>query len=342
MTPQTLSKNANPATDLKARIGSIIAARETGVLLALLVICVFLTFATSSFLTVRNLLNVGRQISLLGIMAIGMTFVLVSREVDLSVGSTYAISGLVTGMLIVRGSALIPALSAGLLVGMVIGAMNGVLSTYGKLPSFIATLGMLSVVRGAALLITDGQPVTVDTTRGGRSEVVDQFYQLGQGQLFGIIPMLLICFLIVAAISWIVLAKTTFGFRVYAVGGSEKAARLSGIQVFHTKILTFTLMGLLSAIAGILSLAFLPSGQAGRTGVGLELDVIAAAIVGGASLSGGEGTILGTIFGTLIIGILRNGLVLLSISPFWQTTAIGLVIICAVGIDKWTGLRRSQ
>ena len=342
MSPQTLSKNANPATALKARIGSIIAARETGVLLALLVICVFLTFATSSFLTVRNLLNVGRQISLLGIMAIGMTFVLVSREVDLSVGSTYAISGLVTGMLIVRGSALIPALSAGLLVGMVIGAINGVLSTYGKLPSFIATLGMLSVVRGAALLITDGQPVTVDTTRGGRSEVVDQFYQLGQGQLFGIIPMLLVCFLIVAAISWLVLAKTTFGFRVYAVGGSEKAARLSGIQVFQTKILTFTLMGLLSAIAGILSLAFLPSGQAGRTGVGLELDVIAAAIVGGASLSGGEGTILGTIFGTLIIGILRNGLVLLSISPFWQTTAIGLVIICAVGIDKWTGLRRSQ
>ena len=292
MTPQTLSKNASPATDLKARIGSIIAARETGVLLALLVICVFLTFATSSFLTVRNLLNVGRQISLLGIMAIGMTFVLVSREVDLSVGSTYAISGLVTGMLIVRGSALIPALSTGLLVGMVIGAMNGVLSTHGKLPSFIATLGMLSVVRGAALLITDGQPVTVDTTRGGRSEVVDQFYQLGQGQLFGMIPMLLVCFLIVAAISWLVLAKTTFGFRVYAVGGSEKAARLSGIQVFHTKILTFTLMGLLSAIAGILSLAFLPSGQAGRTGVGLELDVIAAAIVGGASLSGGEGTIL--------------------------------------------------
>ena len=342
MTPQTLSKNANLATDLKARISSIIAARETGVLLALLVICVFLTFATSSFLTVRNLLNVGRQISLLGIMAIGMTFVLVSREVDLSVGSTYAISGLVTGMLIVRGSALIPALSAGLLIGMVIGTMNGVLSTYGKLPSFIATLGMLSVVRGAALLITDGQPVTVDTTRGGRSEVVGQFYQLGQGQLFGMIPMLLVCFLIVAAISWLVLAKTTFGFRVYAVGGSEKAARLSGIQVFHTKILTFALMGLLSAIAGILSLAFLPSGQAGRTGVGLELDVIAAAIVGGASLSGGEGTILGTIFGTLIIGILRNGLVLLSISPFWQTTAIGLVIICAVGIDKWTGLRRSQ
>jgi ribose transport system permease protein len=342
MTPEAIPKSASQSADLNARIRSLVAARETGVLLALLAICVILTFATDNFLTVRNLLNIGRQISLLGIMAIGMTFVLVSREVDLSVGSTYAICGLASGMLIVRGSALIPALGAGLVLGMGIGSINGVLSTYGKLPSFIATLGMLSVVRGAALLITDGQPVTVDTTTGARAEVVNQFYELGQGLLFGLIPMLLVCFLIVAAIAWFVLAKTTFGFRVYAVGGSEKAARLSGIQVFHTKILTFALMGLLSGFAGILSLAFLPSGQAGRTGVGLELDVIAAAIVGGASLSGGEGTIVGTIFGALIIGILRNGLVLLSISPFWQTTVIGLVIISAVGIDKWTGLRRSQ
>lgn len=342
MKTEAIPKNANQSADLKGRIRSLIAARETGVLLALLVICVLLTFATDSFLTVRNLLNVGRQTSLLGIMAIGMTFVLVSREVDLSVGSTYAISGLVTGMLIVRGFTLIPALCVGLGLGMAIGTVNGILSTYGKLPSFIATLGMLSVVRGAALLITDGQPVTVDTTRGGQPQVVNQFYQLGQGQLFGVVPMLLVCFVVVAAIFWFVLAKTTFGFRVYAVGGSEKAARLSGIQVFRTKILTFGLMGLLSGFAGILSLAFLPSGQAGRTGVGLELDVIAAAIVGGASLSGGEGTILGTVFGALIIGILRNGLVLLSISPFWQTTVIGLVIISAVGLDKWTALRRSQ
>ena len=342
MKTEAIPKNANQSADLKGRIRSLIAARETGVLLALLVICVLLTFATDSFLTVRNLLNVGRQTSLLGIMAIGMTFVLISREVDLSVGSIYAISGLVTGMLIVRGSALIPALGIGLVLGIAIGGINGLLSTYGKLPSFIATLGMLSVVRGAALLITDGQPVTVDTTRGGQPQVVNQFYQLGQGQLFGVVPMLLVCFVVVAAVFWFVLAKTTFGFRVYAVGGSEKAARLSGIQVFRTKILTFGLMGLLSGFAGILSLAFLPSGQAGRTGVGLELDVIAAAIVGGASLSGGEGTILGTVFGALIIGILRNGLVLLSISPFWQTTVIGLVIISAVGLDKWTALRRSQ
>jgi ribose transport system permease protein len=165
---------------------------------------------------------------------------------------------------------------------------------------------------------------------------------MGQGHIFDRIPMLLIFFILIALAAWFLLSKTTFGFRVYAVGGSEKAARLSGIQVFRTKILTFTLMGLLSALAGILSLAFLPSGQAGRTGVGLELDVIAAAIVGGASLSGGEGTILGTILGVLIIGVLRNGLILLGISPFWQTTIIGLVIIFAVGLDKWTEQRRHR
>ena len=324
------------------RFRALFAVRETGILLALLIIASILTFSTSSFLTIQNLLNVGRQVSLLGIMAIGMTFVLISREVDLSIGSIYAAAGLSTGMLIAHGWFLLPALGAGLIIGSAIGCLNGVLSTYGKLPSFIATLGMLSVVRGGALLVTNGQPVTVNTARGGREEVINQFYFLGQGHLFDRIPMLLIFFISIALTAWFLLSNTTFGFRVYAVGGNEKAARLSGIRVFQTKILTFTLMGLLSAVAGILSLAFLPSGQAGRTGVGLELDVIAAAIVGGASLSGGEGTIPGTILGVLIIGVLRNGLILLGISPFWQTTIIGLVIIFAVGLDKWTEQRRNN
>jgi ribose transport system permease protein len=323
------------------RFKLLFAVRETGILLALLAICTILILTTSSFLTVQNLLNVGRQVSLLGVMAVGMTFVLISREVDLSIGSIYAIAGLSTGMLIVRGWYLVPALGAGLVIGSVIGCINGLLSTYGRLPSFIATLGMLSVVRGTALLLTNGEPVTVNPSKGAREDVTNQFYFLGQGHLFDRIPMLLIFFILIALAGWFLLSKTTFGFRVYAVGGSAKAARLSGIQVSRTKVLTFTLMGLLSALAGILSLAFLPSAQAGRTGVGLELDVIAAAIVGGASLSGGEGTILGTILGVLIIGILRNGLILLGISPFWQTTIIGLVIIFAVGIDKWTEQRRA-
>ena len=337
---QATTKTISGTFGFNRRLKGFFAARETGILLALLIICTLLTLTTSTFLTVQNLLNVGRQISLLGIMAIGMTFVLIAREVDLSIGSIYAIAGLSSGMLIVRGWFLIPALGAGLVTGSAIGFFNGLLSTYGKLPSFIATLGMLSVVRGAALLVTNGEPVTVNTSKGGREDVINHFYFLGQGRIFDRIPMLLIFFILIALAAWFLPSKTTFGFRVYAVGGSEKAARLSGIQVSQTKILTFTLMGLLSALAGILSLAFLPSGQAGRTGVGLELDVIAAAIVGGASLSGGEGTILGTILGVLIIGVLRNGLILLGISPFWQTTIIGLVIIFAVGLDKWTERRR--
>jgi ribose transport system permease protein len=324
---------------IRARLRAILSARETGVFLALLVLCIILALSNPNFLSVRNLLNVGRQVSLLGIMAIGMTFVLITREVDLSVGSIYAMSGLATGMLIVTGWPLLPSLTVGLFTGAGIGLINGWLSTHGRLPSFIATLGMLSVARGAALLMTDGRPVTVNKSQGAVPAVVDQFYFLGQGQVLGV-PMQLVSFAVIAVLFWLLLSHSTFGFRVYAVGGSDKAARLSGIRVFATKIWAFVIVGVLSAVAGILSLAFLPSGQAGRTGVGLELDVIAAAIVGGASLSGGEGTILGTVLGVLIIGVLRNGLVLLGISPFWQTTIIGAVIILAVGIDKWTGRRR--
>ena len=327
-----------PATD-RFTMARLLRAREAGVFIALLVLCLFLSFATDGFLTSLNLLNVGRQISLLGIMAVGMTFVLIAGEVDLSVGSTYAFSGLATGMLIIAGWALLPAIGVGLMTGVAIGLINGVLSTYGRLPSLIATLGMLSIVRGAALILTNGQPVTVNARNGALPDVLQTFSFIGQGYLFTIIPMQLVFFVIVAVLAWIVLSFSNFGFRVYAVGGSAKAARVSGISVNKVKISAFILMGLLAALAGILGLAFLPSSQAGRTGLGLELDVIAATIVGGASLSGGEGTILGTILGVLIIGVMRNGLVLLGVSPFVQELMIGLVIIIAVGIDKWSTRR---
>jgi ribose transport system permease protein len=320
-------------------ISRLFRARETGVFLALVFMCLFLSFMTESFLTSTNLLNVGRQVSLLGIMAVGMTFVLISGEVDLSVGSTYAFAGLATGLYIVGGGGLLAALGVGLACGMVIGLINGLLSTYGRLPSLIATLGMLSMVRGAALILTEGQPVTVNVRRGAEQSVFDTFAFMGQGYLFGIVPMQLVFFIVVAAIAWVVLAYTNFGFRVFAVGGSAKAARVSGISVNWVKIWAFVVMGFLAALAGILSIAFLPSGQAGRTGLGLELDVIAATIVGGASLAGGEGTILGTILGVLIIGVMRNGLVLMGVSPFVQEFMIGLVIVIAVAIDKWSTRR---
>ena len=329
-----------PATD-RFSPSRLLRARETGVFLALVVLCLFLSFATDGFLTSTNLLNVGRQVSLLGIMAVGMTFVLIAGEVDLSVGSIYAFAGLSTGMLIITGWDLMPAIAVGVVAGMAIGLVNGVLSTYGRLPSLIATLGMLSIVRGAALILTNGQPVTVNVRNGADPDVLASFSYMGQGYLFGVVPMQLVFFIVIAALAWVVLSATNFGFRVFAVGGSPKAARVSGISVYTVKIWAFVLMGALAAVAGILSLAFLPSGQAGRTGLGLELDVIAATIVGGASLSGGEGTILGTILGVLIIGVMRNGLVLMGVSPFVQELMIGLVIIVAVGIDKWSMRRRS-
>jgi ribose transport system permease protein len=322
------------------RLRRLLRARETGVFIALLIMCLFLWQASPAFLTARNLLNVGRQVSLIGIMAVGMTFVLISREIDLSVGSVYAMAGLMCGMLIIAGWGLWPAIVLGLLIGAAIGVINGVLSTYALLPSFIATLGMMSVVRGAALLITNGEPVAVNAAEGVDQWTLDVFYYLGQGRLFDLVPMQLVFFILVVIVGWFLLSKTVFGFKVYAVGGSDKAARVSGIKVFNTKILTFTIMGFLAGLSGILGMAFLPSGQAGRTGIGIELDVIAAAVVGGASLAGGEGTILGSVLGVLIIGVLRNGLILMGISPFWQETIIGLVIILAVGIDKWTAVRR--
>lgn len=330
------------AMSIQDRVRRLLSAREAGVFIALVLMCVFLSVTTDTFLSSRNLLNVGRQVSLLGIMAVGMSFVLITAEVDLSVGSTYALSGLITGILIVQQWTLIPAIVVGLALGALVGLINGVLSTYGRLPSFITTLGMLSIVRGAILLFTNGESVTVNAKAGANPVTLEQFYFLGQGNLFGQIPMQLIFFIGVAILGWILLSFTTYGFRVYAVGGGLKAARVSGIRVYSVKIWAFIIMGVLSGLAGILSLAFLPSGQAGRTGVGLELDVIAATIVGGASLAGGEGTILGTTLGVLIIGVLRNGLVLLGISPFWQTTIIGLVIIIAVAIDKWTARSRSN
>ncbi len=314
------------------------------------VLAVFSIFIPN-FFQVGIFANIIEASSVLGVMSIGLALVIIAGHMDLSVESVAALSAMTVGILFCSSGIgiglqlhpdwlMVPvSLAIALAVGGLIGVINGILSTYGRLPSLIATLGMLSIVRGAALILTNGQPVTVNLRNGAQPSVLDTFNFMGQGYLFGIIPMQLVFFAIIAVLAWLVLSYSNFGFRVYAVGGSAKAARVSGISVNTVKIWAFVLMGLLAAFAGILSLAFLPSGQAGRTGLGLELDVIAATIVGGASLSGGEGTILGTILGVLIIGVMRNGLVLMGVSPFVQELMIGLVIIIAVGIDKWTTRR---
>ncbi|MHC1772517.1 MAG: ABC transporter permease [Flexilinea sp.] len=318
------------------KINTIFRSRETGVFLVLILMCTFMAIMSPSFIRSRNLLNIGRQGSTIGIMAVGMTFILIVKEIDLSVGAIYAITGMGTGMLLLAGWNVWLAIGAGLLIGAVCGLINGLLSTFGRIPSFIATLGMSSTIRGIALLMTQGNPVTINERSGVDPEVLNAFYFIGQGKLFGTFPMQFVFFILTILVGGFLLSKTTFGFKIYASGGSEKASIIAGVNVNRIKIFAFVFMGVLAGISGILGMSFLPSGQAGRTGLGMELDVIAAVVIGGTSMSGGEGTVLGTLIGVFIMGVLKNGLVLLGISSFWQETIMGLVIILAVGIDKWT------
>jgi ribose transport system permease protein len=269
-----------------------------------------------------------------------MTFVLISGEIDVSVGSSYALVAVVAGTLMTKqGWNIWLSCLAGLAVGAFIGWVNGFLSTKGRLPSFISTLGMMSILRGAALLITNAYPVI---TGGGAisGRAAELFWYLGGGRLFGQVPMQFVWFIVVLVLAHVLLALTTYGFRVYAVGGNARAAHLCGLNVQRIKLTNFTMLGLLCGLSGLLTLSFLRSVTA-TIGVGYELDVISAVIIGGAALSGGEGTVLGTLIGAMIMGVLRNGLTLFGVSPFWQQVAIGMVIILAVGLDRWI-LRRGE
>jgi ribose transport system permease protein len=311
----------------------VLFQREIGVVTALAVLCLYGSFGTDGFAAKTNLLNVGQQVSLIGIMAIGMTFVIVSGEIDLSVGSTYALASTVTGLLIEHGHSWIVAVAAGLLAGAACGLVNGLVTVGLGLPSFIVTLGTLSVIRGIALLATNAAPITLDQT----VDNVSKFSYLGEGRPLGI-PMQLVIMLALVAAGGFLLRYTRFGFRVYAVGGSREAARLCGIPVAAVRVASFVIAGTLSALAGILGLSFLLYSQ-GTTGTGLELLVITAVIIGGAALFGGSGTMVGTLVGVFLIGALQNILVLANVSSFWQTIVIGVVIVASVALDTWVRRR---
>ena len=306
--------------------------RETGVVAALLMLCTVGTFATDGFLVGENLLNVGQQVSLIGIMAVGMTFVIITGEIDLSVGSIYALASVVSGLMLQDGTHWVLAVLAGIGVGAAAGLFNGLITVGFGLPSFIVTLGTLSIFRGISLLITDGAPISLDDTLPN----IASFSYLGQGRPLGI-PMQLIFMAAIAVVGALVLFFTRFGFHVYAVGGSREAARLCGIAVGRVRVLGLVIVGALSGLAGVLGLSFLSYVQ-GSTGAGLELLVITAVIIGGAALFGGSGTMVGTVVGVLLIGALQNILVLGGVSSFWQTIVIGVVIVAAVAFDTW--LRR--
>ncbi|MGJ4846001.1 MULTISPECIES: ABC transporter permease [unclassified Leifsonia] len=315
----------------------ILHAREAGVFAALVLLFVLGTVLSPSFLQGGNLLSVGQQVSQIGIMAVGATFVIVNGEIDLSVGSIYALSAISTGMAIAAGVAWPLAIVIGLLVGVVAGLLNGLAVVLLGVPSFIVTLGSLSVFRGVALLISDGAPISLSASNSG----VAEFNLLGQGRLFGVIPMQLLFFIVIVALGVVLLSRSRLGFNTYAVGGNKEAARLVGINVSGVKVAAFVLSGFTAAVAGVLGLSFLSYVQ-GVTGSGLELTVISAVIIGGAALFGGSGTMWGTVIGVVFIGVLQNILNINGISSFWQTVVTGLVIVAAVAADTWQRKRKTR
>lgn len=296
--------------------------RSFGTLLGLALLCLLLWTLTPHFLTVSNLINVLQQTSIIAIVAVGMTFVIITAGIDLSVGSVIALSGVVLGSVLATG---VPPLIAGaiaLATGFLCGLANGLLISYGRLPAFIATLGMMSLARGLALMYTDGRPI---------SGFSDTFRLVSTGEVLTV-PFPVILMGIVYVTAHFVLKRTKLGRYTYAIGGNEEAVVLSGVNVRLYKTAVYGLCGMLCGVAAILLTARLNSAQP-TAGIMYELDAIAATVIGGTSLMGGEGSIFGTLVGALLIGVLRNGLNLLGVSSFIQQIAIGSVIIIAVFVD---------
>jgi ribose transport system permease protein len=297
-------------------------ARQFGTLAGLVGLCAVLWILSPHFLTFSNLLNVAQQTSINAIIAVGLTFVIISGGIDLSVGSIVAFSGVVMASLLQRDLPWPVAVIGGLGAGFGCGLVNGVLITLGRLPPFIATLGMMSVARGGALLYTDGRPVS------GFSE---GFRWLATGEVL-FVPVPVMVMIVVYVIAHFILRRTKFGRYVFAIGGNEEAALLSGVRVRLHKTMVYGVGGLLSGLAAAMLTARLNSAQP-IAGINYELDAIAATVIGGTSLLGGQGSVIGTLIGALIMGVLRNGLNLLGVSSFVQQLVIGAVIILAVLMD---------
>lgn len=266
---------------------------------------------------------VSRQISFVAIVALGELFVILTGGIDLSVGSTVGLSGMITGVALAAGVHPIFALPIGVLSGMLIGMFNGSVIAYVGITPFIVSLGALSMGRGLSLILTKGNPII---------EMPSSFFFLAQSDLFGI-PTPVIIAAIIAGIVHVTLTYTAFGRRIYAIGGNEQATALSGVDVKMIKLKIYAICGLLAGIVGVLLVARFNSAQP-ATGKGWELDAIASAVIGGTSLSGGVGTVLGLLIGATVMGVIRNGLVLMQVSAYWQDFIIGGIIVLAAVIDR--------
>jgi ribose transport system permease protein len=297
--------------------------QRMGPLLGLILIVIILSFINSDFLTVSNIFNVLRQVSINALIAFGMTFVILTGGIDLSVGSIIALSSALSASLMAAGTNPWLAIGVGLLSGTLMGTVNGIIIARGKVAPFIATLATMTIFRGLTLVYTEGKPIT---------GLPDAFGIIGRGYLFQI-PMPVIWMLIAFAVVYVILKFTSFGRRVFALGGNEEATRLSGINTNRIKTIVYSISGLLSALSGIILTSRLNSAQP-TAGTAYELDAIAAVVLGGTSLSGGKGWIVGTLVGAMIIGILDNGLNLLNVSSFYQQVVKGGVILLAVLLDR--------
>ncbi len=343
--PTTVAREPAGGGGLRGGLGRVasLAGGRGGALIILIALMAGFSIASSDFLTENNLLNILRQNSVPMIMAVGMTIVIVARGIDLSVAATAALSGVLMGVAFAHWGWSEPAaLALGLVAGAAVGLFNGFVITKWDVPDFVATLGTLTAVRGIALLVTDGLPVPdFNSSVEGRA-IPDSVSTLG-GDAIGRIPIIAIVALVCILIGAFVLGRTRLGRSAYAIGGNPDAARMSGIDVNRTKILIYMFSGLLAAVAGYMLVGRQGSANA-LSAEGLELQVIAAVVIGGTNLFGGEGKVSGTVIGMLVIGVLANGLSIVGVSEFWQRVVNGLIIIAVVALDQWRrrAARRSR
>ncbi|WP_339149898.1 MULTISPECIES: ribose ABC transporter permease [unclassified Sutcliffiella] len=320
---QRVVSNLSNASENSNWVKTVLLLDKYRVFIIFLVLLLIASFISDAFFTVNNLFNVLRQVSIVAIIAVGMTIVILTAGIDLSVGSVLALTGAIAAGVITAGMPIPLAIAICLIAGLIMGSINGLIVAKGKVPAFIATLAVMVIARGMTLVYTQGNPIVIS----------DMGYRfLGSGKISGI-PFPVILMLAIFAIMYWVLKHTTFGRNIYAVGGNEEAARLAGINVDRVKIGVYALTGFFASISALIYTSRLMSAQP-NAGSMIELDAIAAVIIGGTRLTGGKGGVTGTLIGALIMGVLDNILNLANVSPFYQDIAKGLVILAAVLIDS--------
>ena len=298
---------------------SIKLGRESGIVAALAMMMIVFSLIDPIYLSSNNIVDIVKQSTINGLLGIGITLAIITGGIDLSIGSTFAIVIVSVGKLLVSGVNPFLAFAVGIILGFSLGLVNGILVAKVKLQPFIATLGTMSIYRGVAYIITGGWPVL---------DIPENFRQALDGDIFGVIPSSVVLLFIVGIIIWIILKYTRFGNYIYALGSNEEATKLSGVNVDFNKMMAYAICGTGAALAGMVLLARLGTGEP-TAGQGYELNAIAAAAVGGTSLTGGKGTMLGTILGTILLSALRVGLIVVGVDSFWQYIATGIIIVIA-------------